>query len=57
MTDGDTKAVMAEHAQPAFRSAAMIVTLITVGKLLEELFRGTTDALKSLMKLALRLRS
>ncbi len=36
-----------------FESAAMIVTLITVGKLLEALSKGrTTDALKSLMKLA-----
>ena len=36
-----------------FESAAMIVTLITVGKLLEAVSKGrTTDALKSLMKLA-----
>ncbi len=36
-----------------FEGAAMIVTLITVGKLLEALSKGrTTDALKSLMKLA-----
>lgn len=36
-----------------FESAAMIVTLITVGKLLEAHSKGkTTDALKSLMKLA-----
>ncbi len=36
-----------------FESAAMIVTLITVGKLLEALSKGrTTDALKSLMNLA-----
>ena len=36
-----------------FESAAMIVTLITVGKLLEAISKGrTTDALKSLMKLA-----
>ena len=36
-----------------FESAAMIVTLITVGKLLESISKGrTTDALKSLMKLA-----
>ena len=36
-----------------FESAAMIVTLITVGKLLESVSKGrTTDALKSLMKLA-----
>ncbi len=36
-----------------FESAAMIVTLITVGKLLESISKGrTTDALKSLMRLA-----
>lgn len=36
-----------------FESAAMIVTLITVGKLLESISKGkTTDALKSLMKLS-----
>ena len=36
-----------------FESAAMIVTLITVGKMLEAKSKGrTTDALKSLMKLA-----
>ncbi|MBR1639204.1 MAG: heavy metal translocating P-type ATPase [Treponema sp.] len=36
-----------------FEGAAMIVTLITVGKLLESISKGrTTDALKSLMKLA-----
>ena len=36
-----------------FESAAMILTLITVGKLLESRSKGkTTDALKSLMKLA-----
>ena len=36
-----------------FESAAMIVTLITVGKLLESISKGrTTDALKSLMNLA-----
>lgn len=36
-----------------FESAAMIVTLITVGKMLESYSKGkTTDALKSLMKLA-----
>lgn len=36
-----------------FESAAMIVTLITVGKMLESRSKGkTTDALKSLMKLA-----
>lgn len=36
-----------------FESAAMILTLITVGKMLESISKGkTTDALKSLMKLA-----
>ena len=36
-----------------FESAAMILVLITVGKLLEALSKGkTTNALKSLMKLA-----
>ena len=53
VTDGDTKAVMASMHNLYFESAAMIVTLITVGKLLEALSKGrTTDALKSLMKLA-----
>ena len=52
MADGS----MAMHAGSHvlyFESAAMIVTLITVGKLLEALSKGrTTDALKSLLKLA-----
>ena len=53
VTDGDTKAVMTGMHNLYFESAAMIVTLITVGKLLEALSKGrTTDALKSLMKLA-----
>lgn len=53
VTDGDTKAVIAGMHNLYFESAAMIVTLITVGKLLEALSKGrTTDALKSLMKLA-----
>lgn len=53
VTDGNTKAVMAGMHNLYFESAAMIVTLITVGKLLEALSKGrTTDALKSLMKLA-----
>ena len=53
VTDGDTKAVMAGMHNLYFESAAMIVTLIAVGKLLEALSKGrTTDALKSLMKLA-----
>ena len=48
----------AEHSESLmnelyFESAAMILTLITVGKLLEARSKGrTTDALKSLMKLA-----
>ena len=41
------------HSDLYFESAAMIVTLITVGKMLEAMSKGrTTDALKSLMKLA-----
>ncbi len=41
------------HTQLWFETAAMIPALITVGKLLEALSKGrTTDALKSLMKLA-----
>ncbi len=46
---------MAHHALHSlyFESAAMIVTLITVGKMLEAMSKGrTTDALKGLMKLA-----
>lgn len=41
------------HGSLYFESAAMIVTLITIGKLLESISKGrTTDALKGLMKLA-----
>ena len=41
------------HSQLYFESAAMIPALITVGKMLEAMSKGrTTDALKSLMKLA-----
>ena len=41
------------HGELYFESAAMIVTLITLGKLLESISKGrTTDALKGLMKLA-----
>ncbi len=41
------------HGQLYFESAAMIPALITVGKMLEAMSKGrTTDALKSLMKLA-----
>ena len=53
VVDGDIAAVMRYHASFYFESAAMIVTLITVGKMLEARSKGkTTDALKSLMKLA-----
>ena len=50
---GDAEAVMAFMHEFYFESAAMILTLITVGKMLEARSKGrTTDALKSLMKLA-----
>lgn len=50
---GDEAAVMELWHHLYFESAAMIVTLITVGKLLEALSKGrTTDALKGLLKLA-----
>jgi len=50
---GDHAAVMAAHHEFYFESAAMILTLITVGKMLEARSKGkTTDALRSLMKLA-----
>ena len=50
---GDAEAVMAYMHDFYFESAAMILTLITVGKMLEARAKGkTTDALKSLMKLA-----
>ncbi len=57
MTDaqvhGDMDAVMTYMMEFYFESAAMILTLITVGKMLEARSKGkTTDALKSLMKLA-----
>ena len=57
MTDaqlhGDHAAVMEYMMEFYFESAAMILTLITVGKMLEARSKGkTTDALKSLMKLA-----
>ena len=57
MTDaqlkGNTEAVMGYMHEFYFESAAMILTLITVGKMLEAYSKGkTTDALKSLMKLA-----
>ncbi len=50
---GDMDAVMEYMMEFYFESAAMILTLITVGKMLEARSKGkTTDALKSLMKLA-----
>ena len=57
MTDaqvkGDMDGVMHYMMEFYFESAAMILTLITVGKMLEARSRGkTTDALKGLMKLA-----
>ena len=57
MTDaqgkGDMSGVMTYMHEFYFESAAMILTLITVGKMLEAHSKGkTTDALKSLMKLA-----
>ena len=57
MTDAqmkmDTAGVMSYMHEFYFESAAMILTLITVGKMLEARSKGkTTDALKNLMKLA-----
>ena len=57
MTDaqlkGDMTGVMTYMDEFYFESAAMILTLITVGKTLEARSKGkTTDAIKSLMKLA-----
>ena len=50
---GDMGAVMDYMMEFYFESAAMILALITVGKMLEARSKGkTTDALKSLMKLA-----
>ena len=50
---GDMESVMAYMHEFYFESAAMILTLITVGKMLEARSKGkTTDAIKSLMKLA-----
>lgn len=51
--NGDMDAVMSYMHEFYFESAAMILTLITVGKMLESISKGrTTDALKGLMKLA-----
>ena len=51
--DGNDALVLHYMMELYFESAAMILTLITVGKMLEARSKGkTTDALKSLMKLA-----
>lgn len=51
--NGDMDAVMSYMHEFYFESAAMILALITVGKMLEAHSKGkTTDALKSLMQLA-----
>ena len=51
--DGNDALVMHYMMELYFESAAMILSLITVGKMLEARSKGkTTDALKSLMKLA-----
>ena len=51
--DGNDALIMHYMMEFYFESAAMILTLITVGKMLEARSKGkTTDALKSLMKLA-----
>ena len=53
VVNGDTSATMQYMDEFYFESAAMILTLITVGKMLEARSKGkTTDALKSLMKLS-----
>lgn len=50
---GDSNSVMAYMHEFYFESAAMILTLITVGKMLEAHAKGkTTDALKGLLQLA-----
>ena len=52
-TSGNDKLVMSYMHEFYFESAAMILTLITLGKTLEAYSKGkTTDALKSLMNLA-----
>ena len=51
--DGNSEKIMYYMNQLYFESAAMILTLITVGKMLEAKSKGkTTDALKALMKMA-----
>ncbi len=55
VTNGSLNSSLMEiyHNELYFESAAMIPTLITIGKMLEAMSKGrTTDALKSLMKLA-----
>ena len=53
MMKGDMEMAHHYHHNLYFESAAMIVALITVGKLLEAISKGrTTNALKSLLKLA-----
>lgn len=53
LSKGDMAGVMGYMHEFYFESAAMILTLITVGKMLEAHSKGkTTNALKSLMKLA-----
>ena len=53
LTDGDAAGAMSLMHEFYFESAAMILTLITVGKMLEAYSKGkTTNALRSLMDLA-----
>ena len=53
MGRGDMETVHSRSMDLYFESAAMIPTLITIGKMLEAMSKGrTTDALKSLMKLS-----
>ena len=53
LTQGDAAGAMSYMHEFYFESASTILTLITVGKLLEAISKGrTTDALKGLMKLA-----
>ena len=53
LTRGDSESAMSYMHEFYFESAAMILALITVGKMLEAKSKGrTTDALRGLMKLA-----
>ena len=53
LTNGDAAGAMSYMHEFYFESAGTILTLITIGKLLEAISKGrTTDALKGLMKLA-----